>query len=169
MSSSSVTVILVAIDAPSCSSSKYSRTSSCMSKRFLRSELCVNFSSRGAVRNCTIAESQVVHYKKIITWWVGSMIQETYNLVPAPRMLLVTWISSQTEPRSSYLVASIVRQLSVGFGRSKRLDCLSNFAANQVEGLIFGKPIESGFIGWEWAEVWGHFVTGKGGTSESLT
>jgi len=74
------------------------------------------------------------------------MIQETYNLVPAPHMLLARWTSSKTEPWSGFLVARVVRQSSVRFGRSKRLNCLSEFAANQAEGLVFGKPIESGSL-----------------------
>ena len=77
------------------------------------------------------------------------MIQETYNLVPAPHMLLVTWTSPKTKPWSSLLVERVMRQLSVGFGRSnlKLLDGPSNLAANQLEGLVFGKPFESRFIG----------------------
>ena len=74
------------------------------------------------------------------------MIQETYDLVPAPRVLLVKWTSSKTEPWSSLLVERVVGQLSVGSGRSTLLDCMFNFAANQVEGFIFGKPLESRFI-----------------------
>jgi hypothetical protein len=40
-----------------------------------------------------------------------------------------------------------VRQLSVGFGRSKLFDSPFNFAANRVEGLASGKPLESRFTG----------------------
>jgi len=72
------------------------------------------------------------------------MIQETYNLVPAPRMFVVPWTSSKTKPWTGFLVVRIVRQSSVGFGRSNLLNCPSKFAANRAEGLVFGKPIESG-------------------------
>jgi len=75
------------------------------------------------------------------------MSQDTYNLVPAPRMVAVPWTSSKIKPWSSLLMEKIVRQLSVGFGRSKVLDCLSDFAANRAEGLFFGKALESRFIG----------------------
>ena len=89
---------------------------------------------------------------------VGCMIQETYDLVPVPHVLLVKWTSSKTEPWSILLVERVVGQLSIRSGRSMLLDCMFNFVANQVEGFIFGKPLESRFISWEWAEVWGHFV-----------
>jgi len=98
----------------------------------------------------------------------GCIIQENYNLVPAPSMPLVTWTSSKTKPWSSLLVERVVRLSSVGFGRSMRLDRPSNFAPNRAEGLRFGKPREGRFIGGEWAEVWGHFNTGKLGTSKYI-
>jgi hypothetical protein len=75
------------------------------------------------------------------------MTQDTYNLVPAPRMVAVPWTSSKIKPWSSLLMERIVRQLPVGFGRSKVLECLSNFPANRAEGLVFGKALESRFIG----------------------
>ena len=58
------------------------------------------------------------------------MIQEAYDLVPAPRILRVKWTGSKIKPWSSLLVERVVRRLSVGFGRSNLLDCLFNFAAN---------------------------------------
>ena len=143
--------------APSCSSSKYSVTSRYTLKRGLR--VCRYCLSKGAVKNCIITGSQVVHYRKIFIRWMGCRNQETYNLVPAPHMLLATWTNSKIKPRSSFLVERVVRQLSVGFGGSEWFDCLSNFAVNGVEGVMFGKPLESKFIDWEWDEVLGHFIT----------
>ena len=54
---------------------------------------------------------------------------------------------SKRKPWSSFLVERVVRRWSVRFGRSKLLDRPSNFAVNRVEGLVFGKPLESRFIG----------------------
>ena len=88
-----------------------------------------------------------MHYKKKISRRVGFMTQDTYNLVPATRMVAAPWTSSKIKPWSSLLMERIVRQSSVGFGRSKVLDCLSNFPVNQAEGLVFGKALESRFIG----------------------
>ena len=98
----------------------------------------------------------------------GCIIQETYNLVPAPCMPLATWTSPKRKPQSSLLMERVVRLSSVGFGRSMWLDRLSNFAVNRAEGLRFGKPCEGRFISREWAEVWGHFNTGKLGTSKYI-
>ena len=75
------------------------------------------------------------------------MTQDTYSLVPAPRMDALPWTSSKIKPWSSLLMERIVRQLFVGFGRSKVPDRLSNFSANRAEGLAFGKAVESRFIG----------------------
>jgi len=75
------------------------------------------------------------------------MTQDTYDLVPAPHMVAVPWTSSKIKPWSSLLMERIVRQLSIGFGRSKVLDCLSNFPVNRAESLVFGKALESRFTG----------------------
>ena len=78
---------------------------------------------------------------------VGFITQGTYNLIPATRIVAAPWTSSKIKPWSSLLMERIVRRSSVRFGRSKVLDCLPNFPANQAEGLMFGKALESRFIG----------------------
>jgi len=96
------------------------------------------------LQDCRIAG---VALQKKISRRVAFMTQDTYNLVPAPRMVAVPWTNSKRKPWSSLLMERIVRQSSVGFGRSKVLDCLSNFPANRAEALVFGKALESRFIG----------------------
>ena len=157
-------VLVVAIAATSRSSSKLSITSWYMSKSFWRTEFWMS-QSRVAVRNRMIAGSHVLHYRKIITRWARCMIEETYNLVPAARILGATRTNSETKPWSSLFMERIVRELLIGFGRCDFLDLLSNSAANWGEGFAFGKPLESRFVGWEWAKGW-HFVTKKAGKSE---